>query len=116
MTRKGNEVNIKQIYEDLKEEVLKKDNQIFIKEYEIPSKNYSNNIKSDFLWASKIATEIEQMMKQFDNKVFCQSYKDKYFFSNNEQKVQEILSEEIEKEVQKKQRDGRLKRKNRDTR
>lgn len=106
----------KKIYQDLKEEILKKNKKIFIKEYEIPSKNYSNDMNSSLWWASGIAMELEQMMKQFDDKVFFYSYKDKYFFSNSEQKAKEIMSKEIEKEVQNQQRNGRIKRKNRDVR
>ncbi len=107
----------KQIYQDLKEEILKENKKIFIKQYEIPSKNYnSRDINGDLWFASGIEMQLDQMMKQFDGKVFFYSYKDKYFFSNNEQKAIEIMSKEIEKEVQKQQREGRLKRKNRDVR
>ena len=34
---------LKQIYQDLKEEMLKNNGEIFIKKYEIPSINYSKN-------------------------------------------------------------------------
>lgn len=50
-------------------------------------------------WASGIEMEIKQMLHQLDNKVFFRSYKDKYFFSNNEKKAQERMLQEVEKEV-----------------
>lgn len=106
----------KQIYQDLKEEILKGNNQIFIKKYEIPSQNYSSNMNFDLWWASGIEMQLEQMMKEFEDKVFFYSYKDKYFFSNSEQKAKEIMLKEVEKEALKEQREGRLKRKNREVR
>lgn len=105
----------KKIYEDLKEEMLKEDNKIFIKEYEIPSQNYSDTNLG--LWfASTIKMELKQIMKQFDYKVFFYSYKDKYFFSNSEQKAKETMLKEIQKETLKEQREERLKRRNREVR
>ena len=100
----------KQIYQDLKEQILREDKPIFIKQYEIPSRNYSNHENFDLWWASGIEMQLEQMMKQFDYKVFFYSYEDKYFFSNSQQKAREMMLKEIEKE----QREGRLKRRNRD--
>lgn len=106
----------KNIYKDLKEEMLKEDNTTFIREYEIPSKNYSKDMNFDLWFASGIEMQLDQMIKQFDNKVFFYSYKDKYYFSNNEQKAKEIMLKEVEKETLKEQRDGRLKKRNRDVR
>lgn len=99
------EQTFKQIYQDLKEEILKGDNKIFIKQYEIPSKNNSNYMNPDLCWASEIQMQLVQMMKQFDNKVFVYSYKDKYFFSNSEQRAKEIMLKELEKEIQREQRE-----------
>lgn len=104
------------IYTDLKEEMLKEDNTVFIKEYEIPSKNYSKDMNFDLWFASGIEMQLYQMMKEFDDKVFFHSYKDKYFFSNNEEKAKETMLKEVEKETLKEQRDGRLKRRNREVR
>lgn len=106
----------KNIYKDLKEEMLKEDNTIFIKEYEIPSKNYSKDMNFDLWFASGIEMQLYKMMEQFDNKVFFYSYKDKYYFSNNEQRAKETMLKEVEKETLKEQREGRLKRRNRDVR
>lgn len=105
---------LKEIYKELKEETLKGDKQIFIKQYEIPSINYSNDKKLDLWLASGIEMQLERMMEQFDYKLFYYSYKDKYFFSNSQQKAKEIMLKEVEKEVLKEQRDGRLKRRNRE--
>ncbi len=122
MSKEYHEDNIKteqifkNIYKDLKEEMLKADNTIFIKEYEIPSRNYSKDINFELWFASGIEMQLYQMMKQFDDKVFFYSYKDKYFFSNNEEKAKETMLKEVEKETLKKQREGRLKRRNRDVR
>lgn len=104
------------IYTNLKEEMLKKDNTVFIKEYEIPSKNYSKDMNFDLWFASGIEMQLYQMMKDFNDKVFFYSYKDKYFFSNNEEKAKETMLKEVEKETLKEQREGRLKRNNREVR
>lgn len=104
------------IYTDLKEEMLKEDNTVFIKEYEIPSKNYSKNVNFDLWFASGIEMQLYQIMKEFEDKVFFYSYKDKYFFSNSEQKAKEVMLKEVEKEALKEQREGRLKRRNREVR
>ena len=45
--------------------------------------------------------ELDRMMNFFENKVFYMSYKDKYIFSNNEEKLQEIIAKKVEKEVEK---------------
>lgn len=79
--------------------MLTKDNKIFVKEYEIPSYNYNKNKRLGLWWASGIEMEIKQMLHQFDNKVFFKSYKDKYFFSNNEKKAKERRLQEVEKEI-----------------
>ena len=104
------------IYTDLKEEMLKEDNTVFIKEYEIPSKNYSKDMNFDLWFASGIEMQLYQMMKEFEDKVFFYSYKDKYFFSNSEQTAKEVMLKEVEKEALKEQREGRLKRRNREVR
>ena len=104
------------IYTDLKEEMLKEDNTVFIKEYEIPSKNYSKDMNFDLWFASGIEMQLYQMMKEFDDKIFFYSYKDKYFFSNNEEKAKEVMLKEIKKETLKEQREGRMKRSNREVR
>ncbi len=104
------------IYTDLKEEMLKEDNTVFIKEYEIPSKNYSKDVNFDLWFASGIEMQLYQMMKEFEDKVFFYSYKDKYFFSNSEQTAKEVMLKEVEKEALKEQREGRLKRRNREVR
>lgn len=104
------------IYTDLKEEMLKEDNTVFIKEYEIPSKNYSKDVNFDLWFSSGIEMQLYQMMKEFEDKVFFYSYKDKYFFSNSEQTAKEVMLKEVEKEALKEQREGRLKRRNREVR
>lgn len=104
------------IYTDLKEEMLKEDNTVFIKEYEIPSKNYSKDMNFDLWFASGIEMQLHQMIKEFNYKVFFYSYKDKYFFSNNEEKAKEVMLKEIKKETLKEQREGRMKRSNREVR
>lgn len=104
------------IYTDLKEEMLNEDNTVFVKEYEIPSKNYSKDVNFDLWFASGIEMQLYQMMKEFEDKVFFYSYKDKYFFSNSEQKAKEVMLKEVEKETLKEQRAGRLKRRNREVR
>ncbi len=55
--------------------MLKEDNTVFIKEYEIPSKNYSKDMNFDLWFASGIEMQLEQMMKQFDYKVFFTAIK-----------------------------------------
>ena len=96
--------------------MLKEDNTVFIKEYEIPSKNYSKDVNFDLWFSSGIEMQLYQMMKEFEDKVFFYSYKDKYFFSNSEQTAKEVMLKEVEKEALKEQREGRLKRRNREVR
>ena len=92
---------LKQIYQDLKAEMIKNSNNIFIKAYTIPSINYNENSKEieDMYFASGIQMELERMMEQFENKVFYSSYKDRYFFSNDEQKAREIMLIEMNNDV-----------------
>lgn len=94
---------LKQIYQDLKEEITKNSNNIFIKAYTIPSINYNSNNKDreDMYFASGIQMELERMIEQFENKVYYSSYKDRYFFSNNEQKAREIMLIESNKDITK---------------
>ena len=86
----------KQIYQDLKAEMSKNSNDIFLKEYTIPSINYSSD--SEY-FASGIEMELEQMMSMFDYKIYYSSYKEKYFFSNSNEKAQGKMLEEIETET-----------------
>lgn len=91
----------RQIYKDLKEEMNKSTNDIFLKEYTIPSINYSPNNKDieDMYFASGIETELEQMMSKFGYKIYHSSYKEKYFFSNSNEMAQGKMLAEIEKET-----------------
>lgn len=92
---------LKKIYEELKDKIEKNNNQIFLKEYTIPSINY--NYKSedtkDLFFASGIEMEIERMMILFENKIYYSNYEDKYFFSNNEETVKKKMLTEIEKKT-----------------
>lgn len=97
------------IYEDLKMEMQQNSEKTFVKEYEIPSMTYSKNENTeDLYWASGIEKELRQMMKNFDNKVYFSSYKDKYFIGNNEEKVKETMLKEVEKETLREQCNGRV--------
>lgn len=89
----------RKIYQDLKEEFTKENNNYFFKEYTIPSINYQENSKgvSDLYFTSEIEMEFDRMMNFFENKVFYRSYKDKYIFSNNEEVLKEKLLEKIDK-------------------
>lgn len=90
----------KKIYQELKDEMLKNADVIFLKEYEIPSMNYSKNKNiEDMYWASGIKMELYKMMEQFENKVCFTSYKDKYFFSNSAVVVQNEMMSEIARET-----------------
>lgn len=91
----------KQIYQDLKAEMSKNSSDIFLKEYTIPSINYNKNNTDieNMYFASGIEMELEQMMSEFGYKIFYSSYKEKYFFSNNNDKVQDKMLEEIETET-----------------
>ena len=92
----------RKIYQELKEEFTKENNN-FLKEYTIPSLNYqeNNNGVSDLYFTSGIETELDRMMNFFENKVFYRSYKDKYFFSNNEEKLRRIILKETNKKLYK---------------
>ena len=93
---------LKQIYQDLKESLLRKDDRIFVTEYRIPSINYSENENTeDLYFVSGIKMELDRMMEQLDFEVYYSSYKDKYFFSNKESIVQTKQLQEIEMENKK---------------
>lgn len=93
---------LKQIYQDLKESLLRKDDRIFVTEYRIPSINYSENENTeDLYFVSGIKMELDRMMEQLDFEVYYSSYKDKYFFSNKESIVQAKQLQEIEMENKK---------------
>ena len=93
---------LKQIYQDLKESLLRKDDRIFVAEYRIPSINYSENENTeDLYFVSGIKMELDRMMEQLDFEVYYSSYKDKYFFSNKESIVQTKQLQEIEMENKK---------------
>lgn len=83
----------KKIYMEIKEEMTKNANEIFLKEYNIPSINYhSEEIEfEDPYFASGIEMEIDRILQNFDYKVFVSSYQDKYFFSNDEETVNKAL-------------------------
>jgi len=91
----------KQIYKDLKEEMGKNSSDIFLKEYKIPSVNYSRDNKEieNIYFISGIEMELYRMMNFFENKVFYKSYKDRYFFSNSEQVAENKMLAESEKEI-----------------
>jgi len=89
----------KKIYQDLKEEMTSNSSKIFLKEYTIPSINYSKNQDTeDMYFASGIEMELDRIMQQFGYKVYFSSYQDKYFFSNDESKIKEKMQLELEKE------------------
>lgn len=93
---------LKQIYQELKESLLRKDDRIFVTEYRIPSINYSENENTeDLYFVSGIKMELDRMMEQLDFEVYYSSYKDKYFFSNKESIVQAKQLQEIEMENKK---------------
>ena len=83
----------RKIYMEIKEEMTKNANEIFLKEYNIPSINYhSEEIElEDPYFASGIEMEIDRILQTFDYKVFVSSYQDKYFFSNDEETVNKAL-------------------------
>lgn len=83
----------KKIYMEIKEEMTKNANEIFLKEYNIPSINYhSEEIEfEDLYFTSGIEMEIDRILQNFDYKVFVSSYQDKYFFSNDEETVNKAL-------------------------
>ena len=93
---------LKQIYQDLKESLLRKDDRIYATKYRIPSINYSENENTeDLYFVSGIKMELDRMMEQLDFEVYYSSYKDKYFFSNKESIVQTKQLQEIEMENKK---------------
>ena len=90
----------KRIYQELKEQINNQDGKKFIKEYYIPSINNSFEDKTvnDHYFISGIEMELENMMSKFDNKIKYARYKDKYFFSNDENVAQLQANKEIRKE------------------
>lgn len=94
----------KRIYHELKEQINNQDGKKFIKEYYIPSINNSFEDKTvnDHYFISGIEMELENMMSKFDNKIKYARYKDKYFFSNDENVAQLQANKEIRKEYAKK--------------
>ena len=93
----------KKIYMEIKEEMTKNANEIFLKEYNIPSINYhSEEIElEDPYFASGIEMEIDRILQTFDYKVFVSSYQDKYFFSNNEETVNKALIKYLDEKEEK---------------
>lgn len=83
----------RKIYTELKDQLIKNSNEIFLKEYEIPSINYNaeDTQLEDHYFTSGIEMELDRMLQHFDNKVFVLSYQDKYFFSNDEETVKKAL-------------------------
>ena len=94
----------KRIYQELKEQINNQDGKKFIKEYYIPSINNSFEDKTvnDHYFISGIEMELENMMSKFDNKIKYARYKDKYFFSNDENVAQLQANKEIRREYAKK--------------
>ena len=94
----------KRIYQELKEQINNQDGKKFIKEYYIPSINNSFEDKTvnDHYFISGIEMELENMMSKFDYKIKYARYKDKYFFSNDENVAQLQANKEIRKEYAKK--------------
>ena len=91
------EQKFKQIYQDLKNEIINNSNTIFLREYTIPSINY--NINSENLYfISRIKIELYRMMEQFENKIYFARYKDQYFFSNDVVQLQKKMALEIKKQ------------------
>lgn len=92
----------RKIYQELKEQVSN-NNDVFLKEYTIPSINYdpdNENIDNKY-FASGIVMELDRMMGFFENKIYYSSYKDKYFFSNNEEKTKKRMITEINNDIPK---------------
>ena len=90
----------KKIYQELKKQIINNPNKIFFKEYTIPSINYKANSKNieNLYFASGIEMELYKMMEYFDNKVCYASYKDRYFFSNDEVTLHKNLALQIAEE------------------
>ena len=93
----------RKIYMEIKEEMTKNANEIFLKEYNIPSINYhSKEIElEDPYFASGIEMEIDRILQNFDYKVFVSSYQDKYFFSNDEETVNKALIKYLDEKEEK---------------
>ena len=93
----------RKIYMEIKEEMTKNANKIFLKEYNIPSINYhSEEIEfEDPYFASGIEMEIDRILQNFDYKVFVSSYQDKYFFSNDEETVNKALIKYLDEKEEK---------------
>ena len=100
---------LKNIYRDLKEELVK-GNKTFIKEYKIPSINYSKNNDSikDKYFISGIEMELHYMIEQLENRVSYARYQDLYFFSNNEKLCHDVMLNKITKEIIKDCKDNRI--------
>lgn len=94
----------KRIYQELKEQINNQDGKKFIKEYYIPSINNSFEDKTvnDHYFIGGIEMELENMMSKFDYKIKYARYKDKYFFSNDENVAQLQANKEIRKEYARK--------------
>lgn len=94
---------LKKIYNELKDEISKNENEIFIKEYFIPTINFNPNDKSisDHYFASGIEMELERMVEQFDNKIVYGTFKDKYYFSNDEDTMLKARNKDIRQESEK---------------
>lgn len=94
---------LKQIYQDLKQRKLNNDNLIFLTEYTIPSLNYNENSanREDLYFASGIEMELNRMLENIGYELYYESYKDKYFFSNEASLVKQKQLQEIEQEGKK---------------
>ena len=92
-----------QIFQDIKEEMNKNKDKIFLKEYTIPSINYDpkNEDIENMYFASGIEMELERIVSFFEYKIYYASYKDKYFFSNSKEVAQERMLKEIKSESKK---------------
>ena len=93
----------RKIYMEIKEKMTKNANEIFLKEYNIPSINYhSEEIEfEDPYFSSGIEMEIDRILQNFDYKVFVSSYQDKYFFSNDEETVNKALIKYLDEKEEK---------------
>ncbi len=88
------------IFQELKEEINKNKEKIFLKEYTIPSINYNPQSEDidNMYFTSGIEMELDRMVSFFEYKIYYASYKDKYFFSNSQELAQEKMLKEIESE------------------
>lgn len=91
---------LREIYQELKKEMLENKGQIVKQIYTIPSVNYSDNSANveKLYFASEIEMELERMMEQFENKVFYANYKDEYFFSTDKDILRRSILIKIENE------------------